>query len=588
MFVDKLVVEIRVIRQKHHAVIAGEGFGRELHRFQIEAMLAHPWEDRNIRIRIVENGAARAQDLHDEHGGGLAHVVNVALVGNAERQDAAALDGATALVQRVGDLGHHPLGHLAVDLAGKLDEVRGKSVFPRLPREIERIDRDAVAAEPRARIVAGKAEGLRGRRVDHLINVEPHAVGDDLHLVHETDIDRAMDVFQKLRQLRRLGARHRHDPLDRHAVEGFAHLPAGRRDAAKYLGDGVRGELGIAGILPLGRIDDEIVLPDREASAFDIGTKHLAGRAGIGRTFQRKNLVLAQVRRDRFHCSDDEGEVRLAMAAERRRHTDDDSVRLRDAGEVARGFESPLLHGGDVGRPDMLDGAFAFVHRPNARLVDIKAEDAKANGAKAERKRNTDIAKTDDADDCLLGPQFLRKLHLDVPFLLSGVADPSRDFGRVRLGAAVKPSHIPGMHLLLKGFDFGLERLVFGKLAAQEASREPRLLGDAFRGEVVGVADLVLRIPEVARLHEPLFDERVENVVHASERHAQPVGNVTLRHVGVLLEHAQNPEPGIVTQLSCHGCVVVLACRSPRLHVVISASKTRPRSGCMPCSSLNT
>ena len=64
-------------------------------------------------------------------------------------------------------------------------------------------------------IVGHEAERLGGGRADHLVDVDAHAVGDDLHLVDEADVDRAVDVFEQLGQLGGAGRAHRHHLVDR-------------------------------------------------------------------------------------------------------------------------------------------------------------------------------------------------------------------------------------------------------------------------------------------------------------------------------------------------------------------------------------
>ena len=49
------------------------------------------------------------------------------------------------------DLVDDVVRHAGVDVAGQLDEARIEAALLRLPRQVERIDRDAVAAEARAR-----------------------------------------------------------------------------------------------------------------------------------------------------------------------------------------------------------------------------------------------------------------------------------------------------------------------------------------------------------------------------------------------------------------------------------------------------
>ena len=96
---------------------------------------------------------------------------------------------------------------------------RVEVVLARLPGEVERVDRDAVAAEAGARLEAHEAERLRRGRVDDLPDVDAHPVAELRELVDERDVDRAEDVLEQLRQLGRLGRRDGVDGVDDAAVE---------------------------------------------------------------------------------------------------------------------------------------------------------------------------------------------------------------------------------------------------------------------------------------------------------------------------------------------------------------------------------
>ena len=65
--------------------------------------------------------------------------------------DPRAAHGLGVVVERARDPLDAELGHALVDLARQLDELRGLSVLARLPREVERVDGQAVAAHARAR-----------------------------------------------------------------------------------------------------------------------------------------------------------------------------------------------------------------------------------------------------------------------------------------------------------------------------------------------------------------------------------------------------------------------------------------------------
>ena len=102
-----------------------------------------------------------------------------------------------------------------------------------------------------------EAEGLGRRGADHLVHVDSHAVADDLHLVREPDVDRAMHVLQELHHLGGARRAHRDHLVDRRGVEREADLHARRRDAAQDLRDRVRRETGVAGILALRRVREK-------------------------------------------------------------------------------------------------------------------------------------------------------------------------------------------------------------------------------------------------------------------------------------------------------------------------------------------
>ena len=106
--------------------------------------------------------------------------------------------------QRLDQRVDHVDGCAGIHLAGQLDEARRHAVLARLPGEIERIDRNAVPAEPGPRIERHEAERLGLGCVDHLPDIDAHrGVKIDLELVDERDIDGAEDVLGQLHRLRR-------------------------------------------------------------------------------------------------------------------------------------------------------------------------------------------------------------------------------------------------------------------------------------------------------------------------------------------------------------------------------------------------
>src|SRR5262245_4378394 len=110
----------------------------------------------------------------------------------------------------------------SIHFAGELDESRRKIKLFRFPRKIKRIDGNAVPAKTRSRIKRSVAERLCGSGVDHLPNVDSHAVGQKFQLVNERDIYAAIYVFEQLHQLCGASRRYGYDSVDHFAVQSLS------------------------------------------------------------------------------------------------------------------------------------------------------------------------------------------------------------------------------------------------------------------------------------------------------------------------------------------------------------------------------
>ena len=78
-------------------------------------------------LRAAVIGAGRLGTLHARKyaaiaGIRLAHIVDIALIGDAQNVDARTLEGLGMIVQRVLDFIDDEVRHGAVDIAGQLDE----------------------------------------------------------------------------------------------------------------------------------------------------------------------------------------------------------------------------------------------------------------------------------------------------------------------------------------------------------------------------------------------------------------------------------------------------------------------------------
>ena len=222
---------------------------------------------------------------------------------------------------------------LLVDLAGELDELGREVVLARLEGEVERVDRQAVAAHPRAGLEAHEAVGLGRRRVDHLPDVDPHPVAEHRELVDERDVDRAEDVLEQLRHLRRLGRGDRRRPRRRSPSRA---RPRGRgrpRSARRRPSASCAREWSVRpGSIRSGEKARWKSRPGGQARLLEDRLQALAGRAGVGGRLEHDELALAQDRGQRAPGVGDVAEVGLALVGERRRHADQDRVAV---GELA-------------------------------------------------------------------------------------------------------------------------------------------------------------------------------------------------------------------------------------------------------------
>ena len=105
----------------------------------------------------------------------------------------------------------------------------------------------------------------------------------------------------------------------------------------------------------------------------------------------------------------------------------------------------------------------------------------------------------------------------------------------------------------LKELDFGFERFKFVHFALQKSAREGGFLGDAAGGQDVDVAEFVFRLAEVLHLDPAFVNQRPQAVVQAAGADAQLLGDLALRQVGVVLQHAQHPVVGVFLQLGSAG-----------------------------------
>src|ERR1051325_4461799 len=99
--------------------------------------------------------------------------------------------------------------HARVDLFGQADEARVKSMLASFPRQIMRVERNAVTADSRARIKRHKPEWIRCGCTNHFPDINVQRVTESGHFIGHPDVYRPECVLQQLSGFGYASGRHR-------------------------------------------------------------------------------------------------------------------------------------------------------------------------------------------------------------------------------------------------------------------------------------------------------------------------------------------------------------------------------------------
>ena len=313
---------------------------------------------RDEGIVVVDHRSLALEEIHDLVGGGLPVIGNARLVGDAQHENPASLQGASRGVDRLKEAVGHVVGHAPVDLPRKFDEPSVEVELARLPSEVVRIDRDAVSPHAGAGIEGHESERLGLGGIDHFPDVDPHGGEDPLEFVDEGDVDEAEDVLRELHGLSRVATADRNDLLHSSRVEPDRPIEAGGGESPDDLGHLAEMALGISRILALGREGEgEVDSGLHPRSLLEDFPEILARRSGVGARLERDEHAGSQARGDLLARPDDESEIRIEVGAERCGNADDDCLALGEPALVRGEGEELLGHGGgDSLRGDGGDG----------------------------------------------------------------------------------------------------------------------------------------------------------------------------------------------------------------------------------------
>src|SRR5215471_19105535 len=366
---DRCVVEARVAGENEHAVGRGQSVRGGLDRGQLVPLEG---DLRSERIGIADVRALLHEVLDDLESRGLSDVVDVGLVGDAQHENGRATHRSPAIIERTRHEVDDVLGHGAVDLVGKGDELRLIAREPNLPGQIERIDGDAVPADPGAGIEGHEPERLGRGRLDDLPGVDADFPTRESKLVGEGDVD--------------------------------------------------GGELAITRIDPLGGEGQEGIDTHHEAGALQAGLDDLLRGAWKGRALQHEELALVEMGNQTLQRGHDEGNVRLLALPERRGDADDERVGLPRFVEGGGGSETPGADQRSQGvRGDVDQIGLAPVQAGYPLQVHIDTADGEAGSRELHGEGESDIAEPDDVNtgtplfDLSLEAVFPRG-HLRSPF----------------------------------------------------------------------------------------------------------------------------------------------------------------------------
>src|SRR5450759_5697218 len=164
-----------------------------------------------MAVEVTDVRSPPVQLLEHFERRGLTKVTDVLLVGDAKYEHMRATHRSTDRVERKRYLIHDVARHGIVDLARRLDKLQVDIVLLGFPRQVERIDGDAVSADARSRVERHEAIWLSLGSFDDLPDIHVHLFAQDRKLVDERDVDEPEGV---LKQFGHLGCPTRADGID--------------------------------------------------------------------------------------------------------------------------------------------------------------------------------------------------------------------------------------------------------------------------------------------------------------------------------------------------------------------------------------
>jgi hypothetical protein len=270
-------------------------------------------------------------------------------------------------------------------------------VLAGLVGEVERVDRQAVAAHPRAGVEAHEPERLGGGRVDDLPDVDAESLAEHRELVHERDVDRAEDVLEQLGELGGVRVRDLDDPVADLDVELDRMAGAGLGQAPDDLRRRPDREVRPSRVDPL-RGEGEVEIPARrEPRLLQDRPQPLARGPRVGGRLEHDQLALLQHRGDRRCRVDHVAQVGLARVGERSRDADDHRLAGAQIRIAAGRVEAPVEGGEPLGG-HVLDVATALGEGIHLARVRVESDYLVALLREGHGQRQADVPEPHDAN----------------------------------------------------------------------------------------------------------------------------------------------------------------------------------------------
>ena len=351
--------------------------------------------------RVVEahDRSAPGELGHDLDGGRLAQVADIGLVRHAEHEHPCVLHGEVVVVERVDDAGRDVLRHRRVDVLRRLDEPeRASRVAAALPRQVRRVERDAVPADAWTGVERHVAERLAGRRPDDLPHVDVLRRAEGGELVDQRDVHHAEGVLEQLGHLGGPRARHGDHVVDQLGVEQRSELGRVGVHATDDPRRVAQAVLRVARVDPLGGVGEQEVVTCPVAVLLQQRSQQGLGGARVGRGLEDHQAVGAKVRSDVAPGGLDEGQVGPVLG-DRRGDADQHDVRTGRDRRIGAEADPPGVHRlGEELVVDARDDVAPCCERGDSLRVQVHAGDGHARDRRAGGHGQADVPLADDSD----------------------------------------------------------------------------------------------------------------------------------------------------------------------------------------------